>query len=530
MERRDAQKLKLQRAALARRAGGHAGRKQRRSAAESSSAVHPGLLGGSYRPLRERDMQRIHQTALDVLENIGMASPIPILREHALAKGCRIDARGRLCFPRALVEDVLASAPRSYVNHARDPRYDIEMSGARVHFDPGGESVLTLDFASGRYRPSTLIDLYDFARLVDRLDHVHMFSRVVSATEIPDLFANDINTAYASMAGTAKHIHLSFSDAKSIDAAIAMMDLILGGEGRHLERPFCTSGGCPVVSPLTYGEENSEVCIAATRMGGSVGVVIAPQAGATAPAALAGTLVQTVAETLAALLLVNLVVPGHPVGFGPWPFVSDLRTGAFSGGGGEAAVLNAAAAQIGRFYGLPTIVGAGMTDSKLPDNQAGYEKGVSVALAALAGANIVSETSGMLGSLMGCSFEAMVIDNEMLGCIQRALRGIEVTDETLSYEVIRDVAYGEGHFLGHPQTLQLMETEYLYPEIADRTSPSAWEEAGGHDLRERARQRARQLLASHYPEYIDRATDEKIRARFPIALPREAMRPGNRRW
>jgi len=526
----DENRIQRRKAALARRAGGHTGRKQRRTAGTSSKAVRPGLVGGSYRPLSDRDMERIHQTALDVLEKIGMASPIPILREHALAKGCRIDERGRLCFPRALVEDILAAASRGYVAHGRDPDNDREISGSRVHFDAGGESVLTLDFASGRYRSSTLIDLYDFARLVDRLDHVHVFSRVVSATDVVDLFANDVNTAYASMAGTSKHIHLTFSDAKHVDAAIAMMDLILGGEGRHLERPFCSSGGCPVVSPLTYAAENSEVCIAATRMGGNVAVVIAPQAGATAPAALAGTLVQTVAETLAALLLVNLVVPGHPVGFGPWPFVSDLRTGAFSGGGGEEAVLNAAAAQIGNFYGLPTIVGAGMTDSKLADNQAGYEKGVSVALSALAGANIISETTGMLASLMGCSFEAMVIDNEMLGCIQRALRGIEVTDETLSYQVIRDVAYGEGHFLGHPQTLELMETEYLYPEIADRSAPSAWQEAGAHDIRERARQRAKQLLSSHYPGYIDRSTDEKIRARFPIALPREAMQPGNDRW
>jgi trimethylamine--corrinoid protein Co-methyltransferase len=527
---RDEKRIQLQKASLARRAGGHAGRKKRRTAGGSSKAVRPGLDGGSYRPLSERDMERIHQTALDVLENIGMANPIPILREHALARGCRIDERGRLCFPRALVEDILAGASRGYVAHGRDSKNDVEISGSRVHFDAGGESVLTLDFASGRYRSSTLVDLYDFARLTDQLDHVHLFSRVVSATEIPDRFANDINTAYACMAGTGKHTHLTFSDVKHVDAAIAMMDLILGGEGRHLERPFCSSGGCPVASPLTYEKNSSEVCIAATRMGGNVAVVIAPQAGATAPAALAGALVQTVAETLAALLLVNLVVPGHPVGFGPWPFVSDLRTGAFSGGGGEAAVLNAAAAQVGNFYGLPTIVGAGMTDSKLADNQAGYEKGVSIALAALAGANVISETAGMLSSLMGCSFEAMVVDNEMLGCIQRALRGVEVTDETLSYQVIRDVAYGEGHFLGHPQTLALMETEYLYPEIADRSAPNAWEEAGAHDIREHARQRARKLLSSHYPEYIDRATDEKIRERFPIALPRKAMRPGNGRW
>ena len=513
-----------------RRAGGRAARKKLRRTSSAGKVVQPGLSGGGYRPLGDHDMERIHRTALDVLENIGMASPIPILREHALARGCSIDARGRLLFPRALVEDVIAGAGREFVVYGRDPAHDLDFSGTRVHFDPGGEAVTTLDFETGALRPSTVVDLYDFARLVDRLEHVHMFSRVVVDTEIADLLANDLSTAYASVAGTTKHVGLGFASGAHIGPAIEMLDEIAGGEGKHRKRPFCSSGGCPVVSPLAYGADNSEVCIEAVKFGAPVGVVIAPQAGATAPAALAGTLVQTVAETLAALLLVDLVHPGHPVDFGPWPFVSDLRTGSFSGGGGEEAVLAAAAAQIGGFYDLPTSVGAGMTDSKLPDNQAGYEKGVTVALAALAGANVVSETTGMLASLLGCSFEAMVIDNDMLGCIQRTLRGIEVTDETLSYEVIRDAVYGEGHFLGHEQTLGLMETEFLYPDVADRASPGEWEENGALDIRVRARERVRELLSSHYPEYIDAKTDAKLRARFPIHLPREAMRADCGRW
>ena len=513
-----------------RRAGGRAARRKLRSTASTGRVVQPGLEGGRYKPLSDRDVERIHHTALDVLENIGMANPLPVLREHALARGCRMDERGRLLFPRALVEDVIADAPKSFVLHGRDPAHDLEFGGARVHFNPGGEGVRTIDFETGEYRPSTVIDVYDFARLVDRLEHVHDFSRVVVSTEIEDLLANDLSTAYASIAGTSKHVDLGFASGAHLDAAIAMLDMIAGGEGKHLKRPFCSSGGCPVVSPLAYGDDNSEVCLAATRLGSPVSVVIAPQAGATSPAALAGTLVQTVAETLAALLLVNLVHPRHPVSFGPWPFVSDLRTGSFTGGGGEEAVLGAAAAQIGNFYGLPTSVGAGMTDAKLADNQAGYEKGVTVAAAALAGANSVSETTGMLASLIGCSFEAMVIDNDMLGCIQRMLRGIEVTDETLSYQVIHDAVHGPGHYLGHPQTLELMETEYLYPEVADRATPDVWEEEGGADIRVRARERVRELLSSHYPEYIDAKTDAKIRARFPIHLPREAMRADCGRW
>ena len=487
------------------------------------------LQGGTYKPLSERDVERVHETALNVLEKIGMGNPLPILREHALARGCRIDDHGRLCFPRALVEDIIAATPKEFVVHAYDPDYDMENASGRVHFGPGGDAVTTLDLDERRYRSSTLVDVYDFARLIDWLEHVHDFSQVVIATDIPDLRAADLNMAYAAMSGTTKHVVLSPTSAAHIDDIIEIMDMVAGGEKKRRERPFCSAGGCCVVSPLTYGDENSEVCLAATRIGGPVWAVMAPQAGATAPAALAGTLVQVTAESLAALLLVQLVVPGQPMAFGPWPFVSDLRTGSFTGGGGEQALLAAAAAQMGRFYGIPTSVGAGMSDSKLPDAQAGFEKGVAVTAATLAGAE-VSEVAGMMASLMGCSFEAMVIDNDMLGNVARLLRGMEVTEEALSFETIRDVVRDPGHYLGHPQTLALMESEFLYPGISDRRTQGEWEETGGRDIVDSARARVREILSTHYPGHIGSATDHKIRERFDILLPEDAMRPGNGRW
>jgi trimethylamine--corrinoid protein Co-methyltransferase len=125
----------------------------------------------------------------------------------------------------------------------------------------------------------------------------------------------------------------------------------------------------------------------------------------------------------------------------------------------------------------------------------------------------------------------MVIDNEMLGMIQRTVRGIDVTDESLSYEVIEDVVLnGPNHFLAHPQTLELMETEYLYPDLADRAPPDVWEEGGALDIKDRARTRVRQTLSTHYPEYIDPKLDREIRERFPILLAEEDMRPECGRW
>ena len=148
----------------------------------------------------------------------------------------------------------------------------------------------------------------------------------------------------------------------------------------------------------------------------------------------------------------------------------------------------------------------------------------------LAGANLVYESAGMLASLLGCSFESFIIDDEMLGQVQRAIRSIEVTDETLSLQAIEDAVKGPGHFLGHPQTLALMESEYLYPALGDRHSPDEWEELGAKDIRERARERLGDIMTSHYPNYIDPKVDAALRERFPIRLPREAMAPGNGRW
>jgi len=154
----------------------------------------------------------------------------------------------------------------------------------------------------------------------------------------------------------------------------------------------------------------------------------------------------------------------------------------------------------------------------------------TVATAALAGANLVAAYPGIVGSLIGQSFEGMLIDNDMIGNIQRILRGIEVTDETLSIDVINEAVSGVGHYLGSAQTLELMQSEFLYPEIADRLTPGAWEDMGRKTLYEQAHERVAEMLTDYYPTYIDAAADKRIRDRFPIRLNPEDMKPGNGRW
>jgi trimethylamine--corrinoid protein Co-methyltransferase len=497
---------------------------------ERARVVWPGLEGGIYKPLTDREVERINEGALQILERVGMGDATPEILELARAKGLETTDDGRIRFTRAFMEDMIAGAARNFTLYGREREHDLELSGSKVHFGTAGAAVSVPDFKTGAYRPSTLLDIYDFARLADRLPNIHWFGRTVVPTELPGGVVMDANITYAMASATQKHVAAGFTEGAGVYAAAEMFDMILGGEGRFAERPCCSIYCTGVVPPLRYGELSLEVAVAAAKVGMPVDFIIAAQAGATAPASLAGTLVQTTAEGLGGVALVNLIKPGHPTIFSNWPFTSDLRTGSFSGGGSEEALLNAASAQMGNYYDLPTGVAASMTDSKIPDNQAGYEKGITSLLTGLSGANMIHESAGMQASLLGCCYEAMAIDSEMLGTVLRAVRGIEVTDETLSVEVIEEVVNGPGHFLGHPQTLALMDSEYIYPELGDRERPVTWEEAGSPDIRARARTRVEEILSTHYPSYIDPAVDAKIRDHFDIKIPVEAMKPGNDRW
>jgi len=171
-----------------------------------------------------------------------------------------------------------------------------------------------------------------------------------------------------------------------------------------------------------------------------------------------------------------------------------------------------------------------MTDAKTMDAQAGYEKAITTLSAVLAGGNMVATYPGAVGSLMGQSMEGILIDNDMMGTCLRVLRGIEVTEERLSLKEIESAVFGDGHFLNQPQTLEIMRTEYLYPEVGDRSSVGDWEESGSPTVYDRAHDRVKEILASHYPEYIDPKVDAAIRNGFPIQILPGDMKPGNGRW
>lgn len=492
-------------------------RKNRGGSSPASTATPP-PVGGRFMPLTEVQADQIISTAFEILERIGVANAPKEIRKLALENGAQERTDGRITFPRALAEDLIAKSCKRVELPGFKRERGIEVGGGRVHIGTGGAAVQVLEAETQTFRDSTLQDLYELMRIVDACDSVHYSLRPAVARDLEDPLTLDINTAFAAMKATSKPIGTSFFEPDNVQPVVKMFDHALGGEGAFRAQPFCFASICHVVPPLTLAEEACGVMFECVRLGMPLQICSAAQAGATSPAALAGALAQGLAESLAGLLLVNMMQPGFPCILAFLPFISDLRTGAMTGGSGEAAVANAAAAQLLLKMGLPSTVSAGMTDAKTADAQSGYEKGYTIALAAQAGADMINLSVGMLGSIMAASKEALVIDNDMCGAILRSVRGVEMFDGAIDLDMIEEVVTGEGHFLGTSQTLDLMTKEYVYPTLGDRQSVNDWLESGARTVWDRAVTKVAEIQAQPAPDHLPKDIEEAIRARLPIML------------
>ncbi|SHJ23264.1 trimethylamine---corrinoid protein Co-methyltransferase [Shimia gijangensis] len=506
---------------VSRRSGGRNARRAARSApiAKDERSVRPGMEGGVLKPLTEEKMQRIHEAAMEALETIGLADAPESGVKYLLGAGAIQGEDGRIRIPRAVVEDALSKACREITLYSRDGEHDLTLSGNRVHFGTAGAAVHMVDVEGRHYRDSTVQDLHDAARITDKLDNIHFLQRPMVCRDISDNREMDLNTIYATTSGTTKHIGTSFTEPDYVDDALEMLHMIAGGEDEWRARPFMSNSNCFVVPPMKFATESCEVMEKCIEGGMPVLLLSAGMAGATAPSTIAGAITQAVAECLAGLVYVNAIKPGHPAIIGTWPFGLDLRSGAMTGGSGEQALLTAGCAQMHKFYGLPGGAAAGMTDAKVPDMQAGWEQMCSNVMAGLSGLNMVYESVGMHASLLGFCHESLILGDDLVGHALRCVRGIEVDDETLALDQMREVCMGgPGHYLGTGQTLARMQADYVYPALGDRTSPKEWVEVGKPELNQKAIARKEEILSEPSAARFDPIKDKALRERFRIHL------------
>jgi len=486
-------------------------------------AEQPGLPSGAYRPFSEEEVRKIDEGVMWVLENVGIQVNSEQARELLLSAGAKEKGKNVVLFPEKLVREAIAKAPSKVVLYGREDRHNLTLEDARVYFGTGGTVLYTLDLETGQRRPTTVVDIAQVGKLVDALENVHFYLLPLYPNELPKEQV-DVNRFYAGLTSTTKHIMGGIYTMEGLREAIELAEMVAGGAEALRERPIVSFITC-TVAPLRLDALYTDFLIEIAKRGLPVAIPSEVLAGATGPMTIAGSTVVQLAETLAGLVVAQLVNPGTPVILGTVSTVMDPRRAGYLSGAVEMGLMQAGVAQMAQHYQLPLYATAGMSDSKLPDAQAGYEKALTALLVGMAGANYIHDAAGPLEFCTTVAYEQYVIDDEILGMVMRAIRGVEVTDDTLALEVIDQVGPG-GHFLTHPHTLKYMRTELFSPKVSDRDLRERWEAKGGLDTRERARAIARRLLQEHRPKGLPQDLDRKIRKRFPhIALSQEEVRP-----
>ncbi len=476
-----------------------------------------GLQGRKLNLISAKRVSQIHDTALRILDEVGVLVQDPRLRQLLAAEGARVEnGRGIVRVSPEVVHGLVARAPSSFTLAGRRREHDLRLGNRRVHLGTGGAAVRVLDLDDESLRPSSLADQYALAKLVESLENVHFFQCPVVCNDVPRESVT-VNSFYAALAGTTKNVQESATDPDAVAEVVEMAALIAGDREALRARPFISFVASCIVSPLRLDHGVMRCLETMLTAGIPVALSCAPVTGLSAPATLAGLLALAHAEQLFAIGLCQTLVPGARVLYGVVPGVANMWNMGFLGGAIEAGMMNAAAVLLARHVGVPIYSDAGGADAKMPDIQAGYEKALNTLQVALSGGDYIHHSAGMLDSLMTVAYEQFVIDNDINGMATRVLQGIAVNEDTLAFDVIRDVGPG-GMFLTQAHTRRFARSsEFYVPDVTNRRPSADGIEAP--DLRHHARRVARRLIDRDVPPVIPPDVDREIRRRFDIRLP-----------
>lgn len=458
-------------------------------------------IGGQLEILSKSEVDKIHGATMEAMRRLGIKVWSPQALKLFKSAGAEVDEKTMMVRPsESLVMETIRKAPREFAFYGRDPAYKLTMGGKRVHFSLCGQGVKVEDL-DGKVRLATQRDLENLAVLGDYLENIHHVSMMTTPMDVPPE-AMHIYALWGILKNSIKTADGYVHGARWAEETIKLGAIVRGGEDELRKKPLMLGFTNPV-SPMQLSKELIEGSILYAKY--NQPVLYAPEAlaGGTAPATLAGLLVQQNAEVLSGIMVSQLAKAGAPVFYGTVSAALDMRTGATALGGPEVGLLNLATAQLARHYGLPCRGTGGNSDSKMVDYQAGIETSMSLLMAGLAGMNFIYDTAGSLDGSITTSYSKIVADNEACGMVARVLEGIRITDETLAVDEIVK-AGPAASFLGMPFTLKHFRSEHFIPQLLDRRSREAWEKAGRKSMVDAAREKARQILKEHRPKPLEK--------------------------
>ena len=465
--------------------------------AESIQSIHNPKI--SLNILSPAEVQEIHNATLHILNTTGVRFPSEQALDIFEAHGATIDREKRIArIPGLIVEKYLKMAPPVYTLAGLDPSLDLQLDGKTSYLGTDGCGVEVIDPFTGERRMTTKMDVSDTARVADSLPEIAFHWVPVSAQDCP-AYSRSLHELEATWQISKKHVQTeSIVNAREMRWAVEMASILAGSREALRERPVLSIMQC-TASPLGHDGGSLEAALVAAQAGLPVGFMTMASCASTGPVTLAGTLAVGNAEVISALVLMQMAAPGCPVFYAAAQTATDLRTGAYTGGGPEDFLFGAATNVLADFYNVPLSMGAFATGAKEPDWQAAVDNSLSAFMA-------VSTLSDMLlgaGLLHGSrilSYEQLLMDCEIWDILQATFKGIEVSAETLALDIIHSVGPG-GSYLGQRHTRQHMRERWM-PTLIDRRPYNIWEEK--HDgARQWAGEKARKILQDYHPEPLE---------------------------